>query len=173
MYLLCISICIGTMFMIILPLQCTPLQIGDHAPYFTAYDAQGQIFSLEKSLKKSRYVILCFYPKDNTPVCTAELCAIRDRYSTVPDDITIVGISKGSSDTHHTFATTYRIPFPLLIDSKNSIRHLYKAYTWWLIPARITYVVDHRGVIIKMCDALSTIDQHIALIESVIAAQNR
>ncbi len=167
--ILLVSACI----FVALTIGTKPLAIGSKAPLFTTYDHQGKPFSLKTAIRQSSYVILCFYPKSTTTLCTAELCAIRDRQSSLPRGVTIVGISGGTADDHQAFATEYGIGFPLLIDTDTSIRKLYHAYNLWLIPARITYLINGNGIIIDRCTDMFAIDNHIALIESVKTLSKR
>jgi peroxiredoxin Q/BCP len=102
------------------------LQEGIQAPSFTALDQ----FEVSHTLSgyKGSFVILYFYPKDNTPGCTAEACAIRDSWQDFRDkNIIVLGVSADSSKSHKNFSEKYSLPFPLLVDSDKKILRAYEA----------------------------------------------
>ncbi len=102
------------------------LQEGIQAPNFTALDQ----FEVSHTLSgyKGSFVILYFYPKDNTPGCTAEACAIRDSWQDFRDkNIIVLGVSADSSKSHKNFSEKYSLPFPLLVDSDKKILRAYEA----------------------------------------------
>lgn len=122
------------------------LNIGDKAPDFEAETDSGEKFHLKDHLGKGA-VVLYFYPKDNTPGCTAEACSFRDNWERLtPYNVEIFGISSDDHDSHVRFKSKYNLPFTLLSDPGKKIRKLYDA-TGVLIPPRITYVIDSEGMI--------------------------
>lgn len=100
--------------------KISPLQKNDSVPEFTTYDSEGNKFS-NKNLLGQKYLIY-FYPRDNTPGCTAQACGFRDNYSFFKKNkIKILGISGDSVRSHKNFRTKYQLPFPLLLDENHQI----------------------------------------------------
>jgi peroxiredoxin Q/BCP len=102
-------------------------------------------------------VVFYFYPKDNTPGCTAQACSFRDQYEDFKDlGAEVIGISSDSIASHNKFAKQYRLPFILLSDNDKKIRNLFgvKPSLLGLIPGRVTYVVDREGVIQMIFDSV-------------------
>jgi len=101
-------------------IQVSPLCTGDQAPAFSTADEQGREFSV-KSLMGQRY-LLYFYPRDNTPGCTAQACGFRDLWNEFKKKkTTILGISGDSAQSHQRFVRKFELPFPLLVDEDNKI----------------------------------------------------
>ncbi|TFG07795.1 peroxiredoxin [Candidatus Thorarchaeota archaeon] len=126
------------------------LQVGDKAPKFETVDESGNTFRLNDHLGTK--LVLYFYPKDETPGCTAEACSIRDNYQTFQEaGIPVYGISGGSTESHQKFKEKYDLPFPLLMDEDNEIAKLYHAYSKLSVIGlgvkRITYLIDEQGEI--------------------------
>jgi thioredoxin-dependent peroxiredoxin len=124
------------------------LQVGDKAPEFTLPKADGELLSL-LDFRGRAEVVLFFYPKDNTPGCTAEACSFRDRYEVFRDaGAEVIGISTDSAESHARFASRFRLPFVLLSDKEGVIRERYGVRaTFGLLPGRTTFVIDREGVI--------------------------
>ena len=122
-------------------------QVGDPAPDFTLKDGSGSDWRL--SDKRGQVVVLLFYPGDETPVCTRQMCSVRDRW----DDYSatgaeVVGLSTDSVESHQKFAEHHDLPLRLLSDSSQEVANLYGARS--LIPgkvARSVFVIDANGVI--------------------------
>ena len=94
------------------------------APLFKLNSTDGEIYSLKDSLGK--YVVIYFYPKDDTPGCTAEACSFRDNYSQLLDaGVVILGVSPDSVKRHAKFIEKYDLPFPLIADEQKEIINLY------------------------------------------------
>ena len=103
------------------------LNAGDKAPDFTLPDETGQ----ERTLNdfRGRYVLLYFYPKDDTPGCTTEACNFRDDYSQYQDaDIEILGVSPDSPASHLKFKEKFQLPFTLLADENHKVCDLYRVW---------------------------------------------
>ena len=124
------------------------LQVGDVAPDFTLPRANGEPVSLSEHRGRSE-VVLFFYPKDNSPVCTVEACSFRDSYEEFRDaGAEVIGISDDSSQSHERFAARFRLPFVLLSDKGGVVRRRYGvAKTLGIFPGRSTYLIDRQGVI--------------------------
>jgi thioredoxin-dependent peroxiredoxin len=124
------------------------LQVGEKAPEFTLPKANGELLSLSDFRGRAE-VVLFFYPKDNSPACTAEACSFRDRYKVFRDaGAEVIGISTDSAESHARFAARFRLPFVLLSDKEGEIRERYGvSATFGLFPGRTTFVIDREGVI--------------------------
>ena len=133
------------------------LQVGDRIPHFSAKDNVGNDFNSESIIGK-KVVVIYFYPKDNTPGCTAQACSFRDQYQDFKDlGAEVIGISSDSVTSHEKFIQKYKLPFVLLSDSDKKIRNLFgvKTNLFGLLPGRVTYVADRNGIIQMVFDSLS------------------
>ena len=102
----------------------THLKEGDTAPDINAVDQNGE--ALKLSDYRGKKVILYFYPKDNTPGCTAEACNFRDNYKGLQDrGFAIIGVSADSAKKHQNFITKYELPFPLIPDTEKEVIEAY------------------------------------------------
>jgi peroxiredoxin Q/BCP len=124
------------------------LQVGEMAPAFTLPRATGELVSLSEFRDRSN-VVLFFYPKDNSPICSAEACSFRDSYEVFQEaGAEVIGISADSVRSHERFAARLRLPFVLLSDKDGVVRQRYGVTkTLGIFPGRSTYVVDRHGVI--------------------------
>src|SRR2546421_176390 len=122
-------------------------QVGAHAPDFTLADGDGQEWRLAE--QRGKGVVLLFYPGDETPVCTRQLCSVRDHWAEyVQTGAEVVGISTNSVESHHKFAAHHRLPLRLLADTDGRVRDAYGARS--LLPgrtARSVFVIDAEGII--------------------------
>ncbi len=121
---------------------------GQKAPTFTLKDGSGRVCSLE-ALGGSGPVVLFFYPRDESPICTREACAFRDAYEDfVAAGATVVGVSSDSVEAHRRFAEHQRLPFTLLSDPDGKTRKAYDVQpTLGLIAGRATFVIDGTGIV--------------------------
>lgn len=132
------------------------LEVGDKVPDFLAKDSKGNDFD-STSIVGKKTVVFYFYPKDNTPGCTAQACSFRDQYEDFKDlGAEVVGISSDSIVSHEKFSQKYQLPFMLLSDDDKKLRNLFgvKPSLFGLIPGRVTYVVDKKGIIRLVFDSL-------------------
>lgn len=132
------------------------LKVGDTVPVFSAKDSNENDFE-SNSVVGIKPVVFYFYPKDNTPGCTAQACSFRDQYEDFKDlGAEVIGISSDSIASHKKFAKQYRLPFILLSDNDKKIRNLFgvKTSLLGLLPGRVTYVVDKEGVIQMIFDSV-------------------
>ena len=132
------------------------LQIGDKIPNFTAKDTNNNDFD-STTIVGQKPVVIYFYPKDNTPGCTAQACSFRDQYQDFTDlGAEVIGISGDTVSSHEKFAKRYKLPFILLADSAGKLRKLFgvKTNLLGLIPGRVTYVADKDGVIQLIFDSM-------------------
>jgi peroxiredoxin Q/BCP len=121
------------------------MKVGDKASDFTLKDLNGDKWSLHEHAGK--IVVLLFYPGDNTPVCTAQLCSVRDNWSQYQETgAEVVGISTDSVGSHKSFADKYNLTLKLLSDEKGDVVRDYEMKSW--IPgksARGVVVIDKDG----------------------------
>lgn len=133
------------------------IRVGDTIPHFTSVDALGNQFNSNDYVGRKAMVIY-FYPKDETRVCTAQACSFRDQYEVFKElGAEVIGISSDSVTSHWKFAQNHRLPFLLLADTNQKIQKLFGVRRDWfgLIPGRETFVVDQHGTIIMVFDSTS------------------
>jgi peroxiredoxin Q/BCP len=123
------------------------LTISQPAPDFSTVDHLGTPQRLRDY--RGKYVLLYFYPADNTPGCTAQACAFRDNYSDLNQELVILGVSADSQESHLQFAEKHQLPFPLLVDPDQTIIRAYAAQGS-LFKKRISYLIDPAGIIVKI-----------------------
>lgn len=123
------------------------MKIGENAPDFTLKNGDGQSWNL--SDQQGKTVVLLFYPGDNTPVCTAQLCSVRDNWSDYQaTGAEVVGISTDSESSHKSFADKHSLTLKLLADTKSEVVGKYDVKSW--LPgrsARAVVVIDKNGKI--------------------------
>lgn len=128
------------------------LIVGSSAPEFTLQDQYGQEQTL--SAYRGRWVVLYFYPKDETPGCTAEACAFRDDIGQLKRmRAAVLGVSLDDVDSHRRFTDKHGLPFPLLADPEGKVAAAYKAL-WSLGPIRFarrhSFIIDPQGRIARI-----------------------
>lgn len=135
---------------------------GDIAPDFTLPDQHGVDVTLSH-LQARGPVVLFFYPKDETPGCTAEACSFRDSYDVFTEHgAAVVGVSSDSVASHKSFAQHHQLPFILLSDSQSKVRKLYGVgRTLGILPGRVTYVIDTHGVVQHLFNSQFSATTHI------------
>lgn len=145
-----------------IPMLSIPIRVGDEAPTFHALTQTGAPFALE-DYRGKQAVVLYFYPKDNTAVCTAEACAFRDSYEDfVAAGAIVVGVSSDSQSSHKEFAQTQRLPFILVADPEGTLRYRYGVpKTLWILPGRVTYVIDRQGIVRHIFNAQLASKKHV------------
>jgi len=125
------------------------VKVGDPAPNFALFSETGEAVELQNYIRE-KPIVLFFYPKDNTTICTKEVCHFRDNFGEFKKikDTEVIGISSDSIDSHKEFSDTYNLPFILLSDPENDVRDEYGVpKTLGLLPGRVTYVIDKEGII--------------------------
>ena len=124
------------------------LTIGDRAPDLELPDEQGRPVRLSERWREGM-LVLFFYPKDDTPGCTAEACGFRDVHEELGAlGAAVIGISGDGAASHQDFIRRHRLPFTLLSDRDGRARKAYRVErTLGLWPGRVTYVIDREGII--------------------------
>ena len=130
--------------------------VGSEAPPFSAPDQHESVVTLDG--QRGKWVVLYFYPRDNTPGCTKEACSFRDRNTEIAAlGATIIGVSTDSTGSHAKFATKFDLPFSLLADTDHEIASAYGA--WGLKKhygreyegiTRSTVIIDPEGKVAKV-----------------------
>lgn len=138
------------------------LQIGDQAPAFTSKDQNGNTVSLAQF--KGQKVVLYFYPKDDTPGCTAEACDFRDNYQGLKaKGIEVLGVSVDDEKSHQKFINKHSLPFTLLADTDKAIVEAYGVWgeknmygKKYMGTNRTTFVIDENGKIEQIITKVDT-----------------
>ena len=122
----------------------------------------GDMVTLSEYLNKKN-VVLYFYPKDESIGCTKEACAFRDAYEIFSSlGAEVLGVSGQSVESHKSFASHHGLPFLLLSDSDNKVRQLYGVpATMGLIPGRVTYIIDKKGMVRHIFNSQYQPEKHI------------
>jgi peroxiredoxin Q/BCP len=138
-----------------------PVVVGTPAPDFTLANQHGEMIELRRF--RGRTVILYFYPRDHTVVCTTQACDFRDSYEIFQQaDAEILGISSDTSASHAMFADQHGLPFILLSDPGGLIRARYGVpRLLGLLPGRVTYVIDKQGVVRQIIRSAFSTNQHV------------
>ena len=140
------------------------LEVGNQAPSFEAKDQNGNIIKLADF--KGRKVVLYFYPKDNTPGCTAQACNLRDNYEALQKaGYIVLGVSSDSEKSHQKFIEKQNLPFPLIADEDLKAHEAYG--TWveksmygrkYMGTARTTFIIDENGNLEEIIEKVNTKD---------------
>ena len=147
------------------------LQTGIAAPDFTLADHTGAMRTLSEL--KGSYVVIYFYPKDDTPGCTKEACMIRDIYHDFEKaGITVIGISKDSPASHAKFREKYELPFILLSDPEKHAIGPYGA-SQLIGTKRISYIIDPNGVIVGVYPNVDPAGHAMQLLQDIKNLQNK
>lgn len=150
----------------------THLKVGDPSPNFSGLDQNGETINL--STYKGQKLIIYFYPKDDTPGCTAEACNLRDNYSALTEKgFAIVGVSADTKAKHQKFIAKYDLPFPLIADTEKEVilafgvwgpkKFMGKEYDG---IHRTTFVIDEEGKIEKVFEKIKTKDHTNQILDS-------
>lgn len=146
------------------------LQTGNLIPSFSLKDQSGKAFNTNDYIGKNKLVIY-FYPKDESAVCTAEACAFRDSFAEFTDSgAIVVGINSGDVASHAKFAEKNRLPFQLLSDPGNKILKQFGIKPWLFLTGRETFVVDLDGKIAFKYRAFLNGDAHSKYVLDFLAA---
>jgi peroxiredoxin Q/BCP len=145
------------------------LKIGDNLPEFSLYNQSNELI-LSTSFK-NRFLVIFFYPKDDTPGCTKEVCSFRDSYSELKNiGAEIIGISSDSITNHQKFAKNFYVNYNLLSDYKKKVRKLFgvpKSF-FGLLPGRVTYIFDPNRKLLKIINLQFDINSHTTISKKII-----
>ncbi|MDA0784255.1 MAG: thioredoxin-dependent thiol peroxidase [Bacteroidetes bacterium] len=138
------------------------LQIGSPAPDFSANNQKGETLSIGHFTGKK--LVLYFYPKDDTPGCTAEACSLRDNYQDlIAQGYSILGVSPDTEAKHQKFIDKYNLPFDLLADTDNAVALAYGVWVEksmygrkYMGIARTTFVIDEQGNLVEIIEKVDT-----------------
>ena len=138
------------------------IAVGDRAPDFRLRDQNG----VERALQdlQGRPLVLFFYPKDDTPGCTAEACGFRDSHAELQQlGAEVWGVSGDGAASHRRFAERHQLPFPLLVDEGDALRRRFGVpRALLLLPGRVTYVIDRDGIVRLVFNAMLDATAHVA-----------
>jgi peroxiredoxin Q/BCP len=140
----------------------SPLKIGDNAPQFSGKDQDGKPITLKQF--KGKKVVLYFYPKDQTPGCTAQACNLRDNMDRLTSEgYVIIGVSTDDEASHREFREKYNLLFPLVADTDKSITQQYGVWVEkerdgkkFMGTARTTFIIDEKGTITDIISKVET-----------------
>jgi peroxiredoxin Q/BCP len=138
------------------------LQIGSPAPNFSANNQKGETLSIGHFTGKK--LVLYFYPKDDTPGCTAEACSLRDNYQNLmATGYAVLGVSPDTEAKHQKFIAKYNLPFDLLADTNNTVSLAYGVWVEksmygrkYMGIARTTFVIDEQGNLAEIIEKVDT-----------------
>ena len=148
------------------------IAVGDEAPDFTLPADGGDAFRL--SALRGRKVVLFFYPRNESPGCTAQVCGFRDAYEElVTAGAEVVGINSDTVASHRRFAEHRSLPFPLVSDAGDAVRRLYGAFSGPLPTGRVTCLLDEQGVVRDIYSSLFRPLEHVRRARSWIGAVTR
>ena len=139
------------------------IKVGDTIPDIVLKNQNGELFNL-KTETAGKNVVLYFYPKDDSPGCTAQACSFRDQFEDFADaDAVVIGISGQSVKSHKEFAEKHRLSFTLLSDEDNKIRKKFGVPTnfFGLLPGRVTYIINKEHKVIYVFNSQTNISGHI------------
>ncbi|HER35650.1 MAG: peroxiredoxin [Halothiobacillaceae bacterium] len=138
------------------------LAVGDPAPAFTLPDQRSEPHSL--SDYRGQWLVLYFYPKDDTPGCTTEACSFRDNINRlIAQDAAVLGVSMDTVESHADFADEHELPFPLLADPEGEVVERYGALSDFLVVTfakRQTFIIDPEGNIARIYRKVDP-DEHV------------
>jgi peroxiredoxin Q/BCP len=146
------------------------MEKGEKCPLFSLQNQDNKTINIADFIGKQNLVIY-FYPKDNTKVCTAEACEFRDRMNDFAKlDSVVFGISSDSVSSHKKFADENKITFDILADTDKSVRKLFgiKANLFGLVPGRETFVIDKNGIIQGVFNSLTKSKAHIDFAREIL-----
>jgi peroxiredoxin Q/BCP len=137
-------------------------ELGKQAPAFSALDENGNTITLNDFAGKK--LVLYFYPKDDTPGCTAEACSLRDNYNDlIAKGYAVLGVSPDDSKKHTKFIAKYELPFSLLADTDQAVCNAYGVWVEksmygkkYMGVARTTFVIDETGVLTEIIEKVDT-----------------
>ena len=147
------------------------IQEGDKIPDFELKNQDGELVRSDDLI--GRPFVLYFYPKDDTPGCTAEACSFRDAYQDFRDlGAEVVGVSADDPASHRQFADRHRLPYLLLSDEDNHLRNAFgiPGNFFGLLPGRVTFIIDDEGIVRYSFNSQFNVLAHVAKAKSFLKA---
>jgi len=149
------------------------LEINTIAPDFSLPNQRNEICTLKE--QRGKWTVVYFYPKNDTPGCTKEACAISEIYNDFTKlGVTVLGVSKDSPASHAKFATKYQLPFTLLSDESTDMMQAYEAWQEksmygkkYLGTVRVTYIISPEGKIVKAYSKVTPADHALELLDDI------
>ena len=136
------------------------LEVGDHVPQFSLYDQDGKLFNVNDAVGK-HILVIYFYPKDESMVCTKEACAFRDSFDQFEKaGAKVIGVNGGTVASHKEFQQHYKLPFTLLSDPGNTVYNLFGVKSKMFFTGRETFVIDLKGKVIYEHEAMLQGKEH-------------
>lgn len=147
------------------------ISVGDTAPDFEGVDQNGQRVTLS-DLVKDAAIVLYFYPKDFTPVCTAQACLFRDTNAELAAvGVKVVGVSGDDTTSHAKFAAAHRVPYPLLSDPDKRIQKAFGArQLLGLLAKRVTFVIDQKKKVRAVYHHELSAQKHLDAVRKVLGS---
>jgi len=138
------------------------IEVGDPAPILSMSSHTGEQVSLE-DYRGKHPVVIFFYPKDGTAVCTKEACSFRDSYEDFTESgAVVIGVSSDSAARHQSFAKKHGLPFLLVSDRDGEARRAFGVpKTVGVFPGRVTYVIDIKGIVCHIFSSQLAADRHV------------
>ncbi len=148
------------------------IQPGDMAPEFSLTDETGNQINLKDY--RGKWIVLYFYPKDDTPGCTVEACSFRDNYEVFKDaGAEVIGVSSDNTASHEKFASKYKLPFKLVSDPDSDVRRQYGVKkTMGLLPGRVTYIINKDGIVEHVFSSQFAAKKHVDEALKIIQQKN-
>ncbi|MEZ5083963.1 MAG: peroxiredoxin [Bacteroidales bacterium] len=146
------------------------IALGSKLPVFSLKDQDNKIINSHDFIGRKNLVIY-FYPKDDTPGCTAEACSFRDEFEDFKTlDAEVIGISSDSPASHKKFAEKYNLTFRLLSDEDNEVRKLFRVPTNFLglLPGRVTYIIDKTGIVQHVFNSQFNARKHVSEAKKIL-----
>ena len=151
-----------------------PLAVGDSLPSFQAPLGDGGTFDSSAHVGR-RALVIFFYPKDDTPLCTQEACGFRDAYEQfVAAGAEVVGVSGDTAASHAAFARRHNLPFPIISDTGGRLRRLFGVPSLLgFLPGRVTYVIDREGIVRLVFNSSFSAAGHVRQALDLLVAEQR
>jgi peroxiredoxin Q/BCP len=147
---------------------------GQSAPDFTLQNQDGKPVTLSE--QRGKWVVLYFYPKDDTPGCTKEACSFRDNLTAIQQlDARILGVSVDSVESHKKFAEKFKLNFPILADDRYQVTATYGVLTSFIgvkVARRSTMIIDPQGIIRKIFPSVKPEDHALEVHRALVELQN-
>ena len=140
--------------------QGKTLKVGDNVPVFSLRDQNDSLFNISYYTGK-KILVIFFYPKDESSVCTKEACSFRDNYSDfTKEGAMVVGINSGTVESHRNFINNHKLPYSILSDPDDKVLKIFGVKKKFFISGRETFVIDKTGKIVFTYDSFTNGPAH-------------